>query len=224
MARRWGLVLLMVPICAVLLPGCPGDYPPDGAEACGRINGSLGLTGYVYYKRAFTQYFADQSTLDHTDIDERLTVNLNLQRVPAEGTTIKFVGPADVTWTKSATDFRKDGSPPPEGCGPELKYIYDDRHWTEEVTALVYCTINNSNNEGELKFFLSGTPDGSDVPQPYRIVDQCVETSLQDRPATWSSLEISGHAQLVETTVSCLASSDITGALVDFKFVPAFGP
>ena len=78
---------------------------------------------------------------------------------------------------------------PVQGCGDTLYTDYDDREWTVNITAEVTC------RQGKPIVDVSGIglPDGSEVPQPYRITDGCVnllrEQTVRD---TWGSFSEPG--------------------------------
>ncbi|MBP7936458.1 MAG: hypothetical protein KA354_17605 [Phycisphaerae bacterium] len=104
----------------------------------------------------------------------------------AESGSRLLEGTAKVRQTRHLTTV---SAVPVQGCGDTLYTDYDDREWTVKITAEITC------RQDEPIFDVPGIglPDGSEVPQPYRITDGCVnllrEQTVRD---TWGSFSESG--------------------------------
>lgn len=121
--------------------------------------------------------------------DARTHIEFDLRSGP-EGV---LLGTAKVRQTRHLTTV---SAIPVQGCGDTLYTNYDDREWTVNIIGQVTC------GKGEWAFDVSGSglPDGSEVPQPYRITDGCVnllrEQTVRDTWGSFSEVGFQGYGEL----------------------------
>ncbi len=159
-------------------PGCIEITNNKTARAV-RVSGTIDdVTNTV-------EHFSDPNYLTlETHKDIRFHIDLNMTTDAGSG---KLTGVAKVKWTNHSYDIQR------VQCGANgLRRDYTDREWVVNVTGDLTLA-----SDGSRVFSCAGTPNGSDVPQPYVLhEDECTppysRPGLDQGRATWGGFTETG--------------------------------